>query len=165
MKNIERGKGMGTLKKKSPYRMGWMMAMFDLPVVLQEERKEAARFRKALLDDGFIMIQYSVYARPCVSLEKMMSYHDKVKTYAPTTGDVRLLFFTDKQWSTSKLINMRGKKLEKVPEQIEFWGSDFYEQEMGEKSRQKTIEGPKKEKNKPPPKSAHTDEKNGFFLI
>lgn len=48
-------------KKKSPFRMGWLMAMFDLPVLLEEERKEAARFRKALLDDGFIMIQYSVY--------------------------------------------------------------------------------------------------------
>ena len=43
--------------------MGWLMAMFDLPVLLEEERKEAARFRKALLDDGFIMIQYSVYSR------------------------------------------------------------------------------------------------------
>lgn len=51
--------------------MGWLMAMFDLPVLLEEERKEAARFRKSLLDDGFIMIQYSVYSRPCVSLEKM----------------------------------------------------------------------------------------------
>ena len=56
--------------------MGWLMAMFDLPVILDEERKEAARFRKALLDDGFIMIQYSVYSRPCVSLERMAKYYE-----------------------------------------------------------------------------------------
>ena len=61
-------------ERKSPLRMGWLMAMFDLPVILDEERKEAARFRKALLDDGFIMIQYSVYSRPCVSLERMAKY-------------------------------------------------------------------------------------------
>ena len=101
--------------------MGWLMAMFDLPVLLDEERKEATRFRKALLDDGFIMIQYSVYSRPCVSLERMQKYYERVKSYAPTTGDIRLLFFTDKQWATSKLVCRRPKLLEKVPEQIEFF--------------------------------------------
>ena len=73
--------------------MGWIMAMFDLPVLLEEERKEATRFRNALLDDGFIMIQYSVYSRPCVSLERMKKYYERIKSYAPTTGDIRLLFF------------------------------------------------------------------------
>ena len=97
------------------------MAMFDLPVLLEEERKEAARFRKALLDDGFIMIQYSVYSRPCVSIERMAKYCERVKKYAPATGDIRLLFFTDKQWETSKLICRRPKELEKIPEQIEFF--------------------------------------------
>ena len=111
------------IEKKSPFRMGWLMAMFDLPVLLEEERKEATRFRKALLDDGFIMIQYSVYSRPCVSLEKMMKYYERVKTYAPTTGDIRLLFFTDKQWGMSKLVCRAPKKLEKIPEQIEFFDS------------------------------------------
>ena len=101
--------------------MGWLMAMFDLPVLLDEERKEATRFRNALLDDGFIMIQYSVYSRPCVSLERMKKYYERVKSYAPTTGDIRLLFFTDKQWATSKLVCRRPKSLEKVPEQIEFF--------------------------------------------
>lgn len=103
--------------------MGWLMAMFDLPVVLEEERKEASRFRKALLDDGFIMIQYSVYSRPCVSLERMKKYYERVKSYAPYTGDIRLLFFTDKQWQISKLICRKPKKLEKIPEQIEFFDS------------------------------------------
>ncbi|MDX8415885.1 CRISPR-associated endonuclease Cas2 [Intestinicryptomonas porci] len=111
------------IEKKSPFRMGWLMAMFDLPVLLEEERKEATRFRKALLDDGFIMIQYSVYSRPCVSLEKMMKYYERVKTYAPTTGDIRLLFFTDKQWGMSKLVCRAPKKLEKIPKQIEFFDS------------------------------------------
>ncbi len=112
-----------SLKKKSPFRMGWLMAMFDLPVLLDEERKEATRFRKALLDDGFIMIQYSVYSRPCVSLERMMKYYERVKSYAPTTGDVRLLFFTDRQWGMSKLVSRTPKEIEKIPEQIEFFDS------------------------------------------
>ena len=104
------------------------MAMFDLPVLLDEERKEAALFRKNLLDDGFIMIQYSVYSRPCVSLERMMKYYQRVKSYAPTTGDIRLLFFTDKQWNMSKLVSRAPKEIEKIPKQIEFFDSLMKEQ-------------------------------------
>ena len=116
------GSGAGVKNaRKSPYRMGWLMAMFDLPVLLEEERREATRFRKALLDDGFILIQYSVYSRPCVTAERMQKYYQRVKNYAPTTGEVRLLFFTDKQWATSKLVSRSKKQLEKLPEQIEFF--------------------------------------------
>ena len=69
------------------------------------------------------MIQYSVYSRPCVSLERMMKYYERVKSYAPTTGDVRLLFFTDRQWGMSKLVSRTPKEIEKIPEQIEFFDS------------------------------------------
>ena len=127
--------------------MGWIMAMFDLPVLLEEERKEATRFRNALLDDGFIMIQYSVYSRPCVSLERMKKYYERVKSYAPTTGDIRLLFFTDKQWATSKLVCRRPKTLEKVPEQIEFF------------TEQKGILKPK------PQAQSGLDQKDNNFLL
>ena len=129
-------------ERKSPLRMGWLMAMFDLPVILDEERKEAARFRKALLDHGFIMIQYSVYSRPCVSLERMAKYYERVKSYAPTTGEVRLLFFTDRQWGMSKIVSRIPKELEKVPEQVEFF-SELMENEKNEK----------------------LDENNNFFVV
>ncbi|MFI3291833.1 MAG: CRISPR-associated endonuclease Cas2 [Opitutales bacterium] len=108
----------------SAFRMGWLMAMFDLPVGLDEERREATRFRKSLLDDGFMMIQFSVYARPCVSLERLEKHYKRVSLFAPKTGNVRLLFFTDKQWAQTKLLSMpnkKQKKVENVPEQIEFW--------------------------------------------
>ena len=42
------------------------MIMFDLPVETSEERKEYRKFRKNLINEGFIMIQYSVYVRVCV---------------------------------------------------------------------------------------------------
>ena len=47
----------------------WVMVMFDLPVGTKRQRKVAARFRKDLLEDGFWMLQFSVYARPCSSQE------------------------------------------------------------------------------------------------
>ena len=42
-----------------------VIVMFDLPVITEKERKIATKFRKYLLDDGFIMMQYSVYSRIC----------------------------------------------------------------------------------------------------
>ena len=39
--------------------------MFDLPVVTKEQSREATKFREFLLDQGFEMSQFSVYARFC----------------------------------------------------------------------------------------------------
>jgi len=47
----------------SAYRAMWLMAMFDLPVETKENRRHYTRFRKLLMKDGFMMLQYSVYAR------------------------------------------------------------------------------------------------------
>ena len=43
----------------------WLMVMFDLPVVTNAEKREYVRFRKYLQKEGFMQLQYSVYARFC----------------------------------------------------------------------------------------------------
>jgi len=48
----------------SPFSMGWLMTMFDLPVMTPEERKTASQFRKDLLDHGFLMIQFTIASGP-----------------------------------------------------------------------------------------------------
>lgn len=40
-----------------------MMVFFDLPVVTKAERRAYTVFRRFLLNDGYDMIQYSVYGR------------------------------------------------------------------------------------------------------
>ena len=40
-----------------------LLVFFDLPVNTKKRRREYARFRKALIQDGFLMLQYSVYVR------------------------------------------------------------------------------------------------------
>ncbi|MCS6997672.1 MAG: CRISPR-associated endonuclease Cas2, partial [Casimicrobiaceae bacterium] len=40
-----------------------MLVFFDLPVVTRAERQAYAQFRRFLLNDGFDMIQLSVYGR------------------------------------------------------------------------------------------------------
>ena len=42
-----------------------MIVFFDLPVKTKNERREATRFRNFLMNDGYHMLQFSVYARVC----------------------------------------------------------------------------------------------------
>jgi len=121
----------------SPFSMGWLLAMFDLPVMIDAERRAASRFRNDLLDDGFLMIQFSVYARPCVSFEQQNKHAENIRKIAPRSGNVRLIFITDQQWIKSICVigerkpeevaahaSTRKNKRQKqttIPNQIEFW--------------------------------------------
>lgn len=101
--------------------------MFDLPVLTDEERKTATRFRKDLLDNGYLMMQFSVYARPCVSYEQMDTHIARVKSVTPEAGNVRLMFITDEQWGKSvTVIGSNYKQGHRVidpamPAQVDFW--------------------------------------------
>jgi len=115
------------VEKKSPFRMGWILTMFDLPVMTDEERKAATRFRNDLLSNGYLMIQFSVYARPCVSYEQMDTHIARIKSVIPTAGNVRLMFMTDEQWKRAYTViganykNDNRAKDAKVPDQVDFW--------------------------------------------
>jgi CRISPR-associated protein Cas2 len=115
------------VEKKSPFKMGWLLVMFDLPVLSKQQRKAAAEFRNSLLDDGYMMIQYSVYARACTDLERMEKHKSRLKTLAPEAGNIRLLSLTDRQWGQGETIcgpdfKQGNRQLElALPEQAEFW--------------------------------------------
>ncbi len=103
----------------SAYRLMWMMVMFDLPVMLPEERKKAYRFRCDLEDMGFEMAQFSVYLRFCGSREQMEKYIKRVQTAIPEKGKVSMLFFTDKQFGQIiNFYNCSKKKAQKQPDQL-----------------------------------------------
>ena len=53
------------MSELSGYRVMWVVTLFDLPVVTKDQRHEATRFRKALLQRGFQMAQLSVYFKYC----------------------------------------------------------------------------------------------------
>lgn len=97
----------------------WLMVMFDLPVVTREERREYSRFRRYLVGEGFIQLQYSVYAKFFASRENSLKYHRCIRSAVPQGGHVRLLMVTDKQFGD--MVSLYGKKaeeIEKKPEQL-----------------------------------------------
>jgi CRISPR-associated protein Cas2 len=104
------------------YNIMWLYVFFDLPTNTKEQRLAASRFRKDLLQDGFTMMQYSVYIRHCVSKESLEVHLKRVKSAVPPEGFVSTLQVTDKQFGN--MINFVGKRLEPPPEapmQLEFF--------------------------------------------
>ena len=104
------------------WRSMWVIAMFDLPTDTAKARKAYARFRKELLNDGFTMMQYSVYARQCASSENANVHVTRMADRVPAAGEVRFLTITDKQYGRIKVYV--GKKREQAPPspaQLEFF--------------------------------------------
>lgn len=100
----------------------WLLVMFDLPVVLKDERKAAADFRNALLDMGFVMSQFSVYLRMCTSHTQVETYCKRVESALPSGGKVNILQFTDKQYE--RIISYHGATRQpayKTPDQFELF--------------------------------------------
>ena len=96
-----------------------IMVMFDLPTVSAEEKKQYTRFRKYLLREGFLQLQFSVYAKFCASRENAQKYYNYIQTAVPPDGRVRLLMITDKQFGD--MVSLYGKtseEIEKKPEQL-----------------------------------------------
>jgi len=106
----------------SKYRMAWVLVFFDLPVGTPEERKAAANFRKDLLKEGYIMVQFSVYARPCGSADRVETQVRRLKPKIPPRGEVRTLIISDAQWG--RMLVMRSQQKvdsEPQPEQMMFF--------------------------------------------
>lgn len=104
--------------------MGWLLVSFDLPVGTKEQRKQAHDFREFLKDDGFLMVQWSVYARSCVSFARQDTHLRRLKEHLPPEGSVRAWFLTRVQWEASYVIHGSPAKVmppESVPEQIQLW--------------------------------------------
>jgi CRISPR-associated protein Cas2 len=104
------------------YRSMWVVAMFDLPVLEPNQRKAYARFRKDLLDDGFSMMQYSVYKRHCASIENAEVHISRMGKLLPAEGEVRFFIITDVQYSRTRIfVGKKRKAQEKTPSQLEFF--------------------------------------------
>lgn len=103
----------------SAYRAMWLLAMFDLPVETKENRKDYTRFRKTLLKDGFMMLQFSVYARYIPSEEAAEAHRRTVRCAVPPLGQVRLVALTDHQFAKMEVFyGRKPREPEEPPAQI-----------------------------------------------
>ena len=89
----------------------WILVFFDLPTETKKDKKRYIEFRKNLIQDGFVMFQFSIYLRHCASSENADVHLKRVKSFIPEFGKVGLLCITDKQFGKMELFY--GKKPQK----------------------------------------------------
>jgi len=100
----------------------WVFVYFDLPTTTKKEKKAYTRFRKGLQQDGFAMIQYSIYARHCSSRENALVHKKRVKGMLPKHGEVIIFEITDAQFARMEFF--RGPDLTRrpdTPQQLELF--------------------------------------------
>jgi len=104
------------------YRIMWMMVFFDLPTDTKKDRRNAAKFRKDLIKDGFTMMQFSVYVRHCSSTENTEVHRKRVKMALPPWGSVNILTVTDQQFGRMEIFfNTQVQDKLDLPQQLELF--------------------------------------------
>ncbi|GGJ91441.1 hypothetical protein GCM10007063_12600 [Lentibacillus kapialis] len=82
-----------------------IIVFFDLPVVIPRERREYTRFRKFLLEDGYSMLQFSVYTRICNGEDSVRKHMQRLKqNLPPVNGAIRALKVTEKQFENMEIL-------------------------------------------------------------
>lgn len=81
-----------------------IIVFFDLPTETGEDRRNYRKFRKALVNNGFIMLQESVYCRMISSPSVETSVKKMIKDNKPPKGLVQFLSVTEKQFAKMEYV-------------------------------------------------------------
>ena len=76
-----------------------MLVFFDLPVKTRKERRAYTVFRRFLINDGYDMIQYSVYGRIVNGRDAEKKHLKRLVDNLPPDGSVRCMTVTEKQFA------------------------------------------------------------------
>lgn len=81
-----------------------MIIFFDLPTITQQDRREYRKFRKFLINEGFIMMQESVYSKLLLNSTVTGSMQYRLERNKPRKGLVQALIITEKQFASTSYI-------------------------------------------------------------
>lgn len=80
------------------------IVFFDLPNVYARDKRNYLLFRKFLINEGFLMLQESVYSKIVLNSVQANLLFDKIKKNAPKKGIIQLMVITERQYSQIKYI-------------------------------------------------------------
>lgn len=88
----------------STFRFMRIIVFFDLPTETNEDKRSYRKFRKALIKDGFIMMQESVYTKLMTTPSVENSVKNLIHKNKPEKGIVQSLTVTEKQFSKMEFV-------------------------------------------------------------
>lgn len=80
------------------------MVFFDLPNIYAKDKRNYLKFRNYLLNEGFIMMQESVYSKIVMNSQQSELLLDRLRKRAPKKGLIQVLTITEKQYSQIEYI-------------------------------------------------------------
>lgn len=81
-----------------------VIVMFDLPTDTSMDRRHYRWFRKFLIDEGFVMMQESVYTKICLNMHAVNKVEFSIQKNRPPKGIVQVMNVTEKQFAAMKLV-------------------------------------------------------------
>ena len=103
-----------------------MLLMFDMPTETVDERKAYRKFRKFLINEGFIMHQFSVYSKLLLNNSASNAMLDRLKANNPKKGNMTLLTVTEKQFARMIYLNgQRDDSIGNTDSRIVFLGEEI----------------------------------------
>ena len=81
--------------------------MFDLPTETSADKRNYREFRKYLISNGYVMMQYSVYSKLILNYSVLNYQKKKLYENSPRKGNIDILVITEKQYANiENLIGM-----------------------------------------------------------
>ena len=81
-----------------------VIVMFDLPTDTSMDRRHYRWFRKFLIDEGFIMMQESVYTKICLNMHAVNKVELNIQKNRAPKGIIQVMNVTEKQFASMKLV-------------------------------------------------------------
>ena len=85
-----------------------VIIFFDLPTLTAKDRREYRKFRNMLINEGFLMMQESVYCKLTLNYQSAESVLERVRKEKTSDGIIQSMVITEKQYS--KIEYIIGKK-------------------------------------------------------
>ena len=76
-----------------------VMVFFDLPTITDKNRHDYRKFRQFLVQEGFIMMQESVYCKLALNMTAVYAMKDRINANKPKDGIVQVMTITEKQYA------------------------------------------------------------------
>ena len=91
-----------------------LLVFFDLPVETAKQRKEYRLFRKFLIQEGYLMVQESVYSKLVTNEANAGSAIARLRKNRPPNGLVQVLKVTERQYETMVFITGNQRAYDEV---------------------------------------------------
>lgn len=86
-----------------------VLVFFDLPTETIADKRAYRLFRKALIRNGFVMLQQSVYCRLLINANAGKAAMETVRKNKPPEGLVQMLTITEKQFADIEYLVGRNR--------------------------------------------------------